>query len=181
LPSRAVRAAAPRCRDAERAGRQPAAWPLDDQGRPCEAPHHGCIRMPFSNRVSVVNVLLRVAIAFAGSRFSTRSAYAAATSGPKRRRCNVHNELACNARGSTASLAASLHPRPGGQLTLAPESRSSESSVDRLRSVGGALPFRSRYNRPNVIGMRRDCTRKQRDDDQDRNCSVGEARCPPSH
>jgi len=70
---------------------------------------------PFSNRASLVNDSLLGAAAFPGSRFSPRSAYAAATSGPKHRRCNVHNGLACDARGPTASLAASLHPRPGGQ------------------------------------------------------------------
>ena len=72
---------------------------------------------PFSNRASSVNCLLLVAavVAIPGSRFSPRSACAAATSGPKHRRCSVHNGLTCNARGPTASLAASLHPRPGGQ------------------------------------------------------------------
>jgi hypothetical protein len=81
----------------------------------------------FSNRASVVNDILLFVVAFAGSRFSTRSACAAATSGPKHRRCNVHNGLTCNARGPTASLAASLHPRPGGQLALAPAYRASGS------------------------------------------------------
>lgn len=70
---------------------------------------------------------LLVVVAFARSWFSTRSAYAAATSGPKHRRCNVHNGLAWNARGPTASFAASLHPRPGGQLALAPAGRASGS------------------------------------------------------
>ena len=73
-------------------------------------------RGPFSNRASLVNtLLLAAAVAVPGSRFSPRSAYAAASSGPKHRRCNVHNGLTCNARGPTASLAASLHLRPGGQ------------------------------------------------------------------
>ncbi len=46
--------------------------------------------VPFSNRASSVNCLLLVAavVAVPGSRFSPRSAYAAATSGPKHRRCN---------------------------------------------------------------------------------------------
>jgi hypothetical protein len=48
-----------------------------------------------------------------GSWFSPRSAFAAATSGPKHRRCNVHNGLTREPRGPTASLAAGLHPRPG--------------------------------------------------------------------
>src|SRR5271163_2398271 len=38
----------------------------------------------------------------------------AATCGPKYRHCNVHNELTRSTCGSTASLAACLHPRPGG-------------------------------------------------------------------
>ena len=72
---------------------------------------------PFSNRASSVNCLLLVAavVAVPGSRFSPRSTYAAATSGPKHRRCNVHNGLTWKPHGPTASLAASLHPRPGGQ------------------------------------------------------------------
>jgi hypothetical protein len=48
---------------------------------------------PFSNRASVVNNLLR-SRCYPESRFSPRSAEAAATSGPKHRRCNVHNGLA---------------------------------------------------------------------------------------
>ena len=71
----------------------------------------------FSNRASSVNCFLLVAavVAVPRSRFSPRSASAAATSGPKHRRCNVHNGLACTARGPRPSVAASLHPRPGGQ------------------------------------------------------------------
>ena len=37
--------------------------------------------------------LVAAVAAVPGSRFSTRSAYAAATSGPKHKRCNVHNGL----------------------------------------------------------------------------------------
>jgi hypothetical protein len=76
---------------------------------------HLARRGPFSNRASFVKGLLLLPVAFPGSRFSPRSAYAAATSGPKHRRCNVHNELTWNTCGPTASLAAGLHPRPGGQ------------------------------------------------------------------
>lgn len=71
---------------------------------------------PFSNRASSVNCfLLAAVVAVPRSRFSPRSTSAAATSGPKHRRCNVHNGLSWKPRGPTASLAASLHPRPGGQ------------------------------------------------------------------
>src|ERR1700728_4436096 len=38
----------------------------------------------------------------------------AATFGPKHRPCNVHNELTRSTCVPTASLAACLHPRPGG-------------------------------------------------------------------
>ncbi len=73
-------------------------------------------RGPFSNRASSVNCfLLAAVVAVPRSRFSPRSTSAAATSGPKHRRCNVHNGLSWKPRGPTASLAASLHPRPGGQ------------------------------------------------------------------
>jgi hypothetical protein len=58
-------------------------------------------------------------VAEPGSRFSPRSAWAAATSGPKRGRCDVHNGLTCGARSPTASLAVSPHPRPAGQLASA--------------------------------------------------------------
>jgi hypothetical protein len=37
----------------------------------------------------------------------------AATSGPKRRHCNVHNGLTRSTRRPTATLAVCLHPRPG--------------------------------------------------------------------
>jgi hypothetical protein len=73
------------------------------------------VRGPFSNRALPVNELNASGAAKPGSRFSSRSNALAATSGSKRRRCNVHNELTCFARGSRPSLAASLHPRPGGQ------------------------------------------------------------------
>jgi hypothetical protein len=69
----------------------------------------------FSNRALPVKELNASGAAKPGSRFSSRSNALAATSGSKRRRCNVHNELTCFARGSRPSLAASLHPRPGGQ------------------------------------------------------------------
>ena len=73
-------------------------------------------RGPFSNRASSVNcILLAAVVAIPRSRFSPRSTSAAATSGPKHRRCNVHTGLSWKPRGPTASLAASLHPRPGGQ------------------------------------------------------------------
>jgi hypothetical protein len=70
---------------------------------------------PFSNRALLVNELDASGGARPGSRFSSRSNEFAATSGSKHRRCNVHNELTCFACGSRPSLAASLHPRPGGQ------------------------------------------------------------------
>jgi hypothetical protein len=106
-----------------RSGRQFAAWigltPRDHStaGKVGRTAKHLARKGPFSNRASSVNCLLLAAavVAMPGSRFSPRSACAAATSGPKHRRCNVHNGLTCNARGPTASLAASLHPRPGGQ------------------------------------------------------------------
>ena len=50
-----------------------------------------------------------------GSWFSTRSVSTAATSGPKRRRCNVHNELTPKRRrGPTASVAATYTFAPRG-------------------------------------------------------------------
>ena len=49
----------------------------------------------FSNRISYVNWLLLLCVAEPGSRFSPQSAFAAATSGPKRGRCDVHNGLTC--------------------------------------------------------------------------------------
>ncbi len=91
---------------------------------------------PFSNRASFVNRFLLAAVvvvAVPGSRFSPRSARAAATPGPKHRRCNVHNGLTCTAHGPTASLAASLHPRPGGQLAPAPACRASGSRKGLVR------------------------------------------------
>jgi len=94
----------------------------------------------FSNRASSVNCLLLVAgvVAVPGSRFSPRSAFAAATSGPKHRRCNIHNGLTCTAHGPTASLAASLHPRPGGQPALAPACRASGSRKGLVRRLRAA-------------------------------------------
>ena len=53
-----------------------------------------------------------------GSWFSTRSANAAATSGPKRRRCNVHNGLTPQSRGPTASVAAACTFAVGQHVTL---------------------------------------------------------------
>ncbi len=103
---------------------------------------------PFSNRASFVNAFSLLSVALPGSRFSPRSACAAATSGPKHRRCNVHNGLACNARGPTASLAAGLHPRPGGQLAPAPSCRASESRPDSVRRPLAALT--SGMARPNA-------------------------------
>jgi hypothetical protein len=73
----------------------------------------------FSNRASCVNGFSLYPLAWSGSRFSPRSACAAATSGPKHRRCNVHNGLTQKRRGPTPSLAAGLYPRPGGQLVPA--------------------------------------------------------------
>ncbi len=90
-------------------------------------------RGPFSNRLSFVNRLLLAAVTLPGSRFSPRSAFAAATSGSKHRRCNVHNGLTCKPRGPTASLAVSLHPRPGGQLAPAPASGADGSCQDVVR------------------------------------------------
>ena len=74
-------------------------------------------KRPFSNRASFVNSLFLLFVAASGSRFSPRSEGSAATSGPKHRRCNVHNGLITN--GPTASLAVVLYPRPGGQLVPA--------------------------------------------------------------
>jgi len=73
-------------------------------------------REPFSNRAFSVNcpLLAAVFVALPGSRFSPRSASAAATSGPKHRRCNVHNGLTCNTHGPTASLAAGCTLAPVG-------------------------------------------------------------------
>ncbi len=98
-------------RAASKAGHMTAFAPLAKSSSRPLAPE-----VPFSNRASFVNCLLLAAlVAMPGSRFSPRSAFAAATSGPKHRRCNVHNGLTWHARGPTTSLAARLHPRPGGQ------------------------------------------------------------------
>ena len=69
---------------------RPNTWP---QPTSCTREETLANREPFSNRASVVNGLLRLRC-YPGSRFSPRSAEAAATSGPKHRRCNVHNGLA---------------------------------------------------------------------------------------
>lgn len=92
---------------------------------------------PFSNRASYVNRL--VAVALPGSRFSPRSTYAAATSGPKHRRCHVHSGLTRNTCGPTASLAVCLHPRPDGQLAPALLSRAAGSHQGWLRRPRPAL------------------------------------------
>ena len=66
----------------------------------------------FSNRISLVNAFLLLPAAVPGSRFSPRSAHAAATSGPKHRRCNVHNGLTWHhvAQGPLPQLACTLAP-----------------------------------------------------------------------
>ena len=73
----------------------------------------------FSNRISIVNWFFLLSVAEPGSRFSPRSASAAATSGPKHGRCDVHNGLTCAARSPRPSVAVGPHPRPGGQLAFA--------------------------------------------------------------
>src|SRR5215211_3314465 len=72
---------------------------------------------PFSNRSSSVNRFCCCYLA--GVTVLSAVDIAAATSGPKHRRCNVHNGLTRKTCGPTASLAACLHPRPGGQLAPA--------------------------------------------------------------
>src|SRR5277367_2438238 len=70
---------------------------------------------PFSNRASFVNSLFLPFVAVSGSRFSPRSEGSAATSGPKHRRCNVHNGLAWYCMRPKAHLRSRLRPRPVGQ------------------------------------------------------------------
>jgi hypothetical protein len=72
-------------------------------------------RGPFSNRASFVNSLFLPFVAVSGSRFSPRSEGSAATSGPKHRRCNVHNGLAWYCMRPKAHLRSRLRPRPVGQ------------------------------------------------------------------
>ena len=63
--------------------------------------------------LSIASLLFSVAVP--GSRFSPRSEVSAATSGPKHRRCNVHNGLAWYSMWPKALLRSRLHPRPVGQ------------------------------------------------------------------
>ena len=100
--------------------------PLRSRGRSLIAP-----------LLSTAVCFLLFAVAVPGSRFSPRSASAAATSGPKHRRCNVHNGLTCTARGPRPSVAASLHPR-GGQLAPAPACRASGSRQGLVRRLWAA-------------------------------------------
>jgi len=65
---------------------------------------------PFSNRISVVNLFSLVAAP--GSWFSPRSAEAAATSGPKPRRCKVHNGLSGYNLEAQGPLSQSPAPSP---------------------------------------------------------------------
>jgi hypothetical protein len=89
---------------------------------------------PFSNRASSVKrLLLAAVVAIPGSRFSPRSASAAATSGPKHERCDVHNGLTCSARSPRPSFAVSPHPRPGGQLASASACRADGSTSGLIR------------------------------------------------
>ena len=76
---------------------------------------HLARRGPFSNRGCLVNSLLFVSGAVPGSRFSPRSEGSAATSGSKRRRCNVHSGLAWCFTRPKALPRSRLHPRPVGQ------------------------------------------------------------------
>ena len=83
---------------------------------------------PFSNRISYVNWFLLLCVAEPGSRFSPRSAFAAATSGPKRGRCDVHNGLTCTH--------AAQRPPSQSARTLAPEGNShSRQPVTRMDCV----------------------------------------------
>lgn len=119
-------AAAPTGRTHERIrpAAQSLAEPLNPRGRSLIAP-------PMST--------VFVAVALPGSRFSPRSTYAAATSGPKHRHCNVHSGLTRNTCGPTASLAVCLHPRPDGQLAPALLSRAAGSHQGWLRRPRPAL------------------------------------------
>src|ERR1700730_10940174 len=81
-----------------------------------------CQTGAFSNRVSFVNDCFCRRL---GSRFSPRSEQSAATSGPKHRCCNVHNELAYY-DAAQGPLAQPPVPSPGG-LPLHPQSCSDES------------------------------------------------------
>ena len=113
---------------ASKAGHMTAVAPLV---RSCNLPL--APKGPFSNRASPVICVLRAAVgAIPGSRFSPRSTSAAATSGPKHRRCNVHNGLTWKPHGPTASLAVRLHPRPGGQPSH-PHCRPDGSRQGRVR------------------------------------------------
>ena len=89
---------------------------------------------PFSNRASFVNSLFLPFVAVSGSRFSPRSEGSAATSGPKHRRCNVHNGLAWYCMRPKAHLRSRLRPRPVGQPSH-PRRRSGWISV--WDSLGG--------------------------------------------
>jgi len=69
-------------------------------------------REPFSNRISLVKCFSFVAAL--GSRFSPRSAKTAATSGPKPRRCKVHNGLSCYDHEAQGPPSQSPAPSPHG-------------------------------------------------------------------
>jgi hypothetical protein len=72
-----------------------------------------------------------------GSRFSPRSEQSAATSGPKHRCCNVHNELACDDAAQALSRS-HRYPRPAGNHYI----RDFVRMNLRARRSGGVCGFR---------------------------------------